>query len=68
MLNVAPSVFPSRLRPRSRIKMQTRGEDVIVAGTTRWGNSCDPKVKTTIPDRTCARDEGNGYLQPTRTE
>ena len=35
--NVAPSVFPSLLCPRSRIKIRTRGEDVIVAETTRCG-------------------------------
>ena len=29
MFNVAPSVFPSRLSPRSRTKIRTQGEDVI---------------------------------------
>ena len=51
MFNVAPSVFPSRLSPRSRTKIRTLGEDVIVAETTRRGNSCDPKVKTMIPNK-----------------
>ena len=45
MLNVAPSVFPSRLSPRSRTKIRTQGEDVIVADTTRRGNSCGPKSR-----------------------
>ena len=51
MFNVAPSVFPSRLSPRSGTKIRTQGEDVIVAETTRRGNSCDPKVKTMIPNK-----------------
>ena len=51
MFNVAPSVFPIRLSPRSRTKTRTQGEDVIVAETTRCGNSCDPKVKTMIPNK-----------------
>ena len=45
MFNVAPSVFPSRLSPRNRTKIRTQGEDVIVAETTRRGNSCDPKSR-----------------------
>ena len=31
--------------------MRTQGEDVIVAETTRRGNSCDPKVKTMVPNK-----------------
>ena len=45
MFNVAPSVFPSRLSPRSKTKMRTQREDVIVAETTRRGNTCDPKSR-----------------------
>ena len=51
MFNVTPSVFPSRLSPRSRTKIRTQREDVIVVETARRGNSCDPKVKTMVPTR-----------------
>ena len=51
MLNVAPSVLPSRLNPKSRTKIRTGGKDAIVAETTRCGKSCDPKVKTMIADQ-----------------
>ena len=51
MLNVASSVLPSRLNPKSRTKIRTGGKDAIVAETTRCGKSCDPKVKTMIADQ-----------------
>ena len=51
VLNVVPSVFPSRLNPRSRTKIRTRGEDMIVAERTRCSNSCVSKVKTMVSDQ-----------------
>ena len=51
MLNVARSMFPTCLSPGSRTKILKRREDVIVAEPTRCSNSCDPKVKTMIPDQ-----------------
>ena len=65
MFNVAPSVFPSRLSPRSRTKIRTQGEDVIVADTTRRGNSCDPKVKTMIPNKV-GRAQGHYWVRNRR--
>ena len=64
MLNVAPSVFLSRLSPRSRTKIRARGEDVIVAETTRCSNSCDPKLKTMIPDQVRQTQGHNLGAQP----
>ena len=51
MFIVAASVFTCRLRPRSRTKIRTPGEDVIVAENTRCGNSCVPKVKAMISNQ-----------------
>ena len=65
MFNVAPSVFPSRWSPRSRNKVRTQGEDVILAETTRCGNSCDPKVKTVIPNKV-GRAQGHYWVHNRR--
>ena len=61
MLDVAPSVFPSRLSPRSRIKIRTRGEDVIVAETTCCGNSSVPRVNSMISDQV-RRPQGHNWV------
>ena len=65
MFNVAPSVFPSRLSPRSRTKIRTQGEDVIVAETARRGNSYDPKVKTMVPNKV-GRSQGHYWVHNCR--
>ena len=65
MFNVAPSVFPNRLSPSSRIKIRTQGKDVIVAETTRRGNSCDPKVKTMVPNKV-RRAQGHYWVHDRR--